>query len=108
MKLSLIIELLNAKVVSGKIEEELVETGFSSDLMSDVLTLDTDKMLLITGMANLQAIRTAEMADIHCILLVRNKRHLKKWLNWPLNQELLFFKQPCHRFVVAGYFITPG
>jgi hypothetical protein len=78
MNISLIIELLDAQVVSGKIEGEVVEKGFCSDLMSDVLTLDTDKMLLVTGMANLQTIRTAEMADIHFILLVRNKKASKE------------------------------
>ncbi len=41
--------------------------------MSDVLTVNCDNLLLITGLANLQAIRTAEMSDIDCILFVRNK-----------------------------------
>jgi hypothetical protein len=42
--------------------------------MSDVLTLDQDNVVLITGLATLQTIRTAEMADINCIIFVRNKR----------------------------------
>lgn len=73
MTLTSIIELLEAKVVTGNMCHEEVETGFCSDLMSDVLTLDTDKMLLITGTANIQTIRTAEMADVKIILLVRKK-----------------------------------
>ncbi len=74
MKLSKVVELLDAIVVCGEahIERE-VYYGFASDLMSDVLTLNTDDMLLITGMSNLQTIRTAEMADIQQILVVRNK-----------------------------------
>ena len=74
MTLKEIVNLLEAHIVAGNIEGEVVETGFCSDLMSDVLTLDTDKMLLITGTANVQTIRTAEMADIRSILLVRNKK----------------------------------
>ena len=42
-------------------------------LMSDVLTVEADDAVLITGLANIQAIRTAEMADISCILFVRDK-----------------------------------
>jgi hypothetical protein len=78
MELTSIIQLTGACVLAGKVDHQQVETGFCSDLMSDVLTLDTDKMLLITGTANLQTIRTAEMADIHCILLVRNKKATKE------------------------------
>lgn len=72
--LECIIELTQARLICGNPNGILIETGFSSDLMSDVLTIDTNKMLLITGMANLQTIRTAEMADIHCILFVRKKK----------------------------------
>ncbi len=42
--------------------------------MSDVLRLNTEGLLLITGMANPQVIRTAEMADIPFILFVRDKQ----------------------------------
>jgi len=42
--------------------------------MSDVLILDTNELLLITGLCNIQTIRTAEMADLKCLLIVRNKQ----------------------------------
>jgi predicted peroxiredoxin len=51
-----------------------VERAFASDLMSDVLTLNTDSLMLVTGLANMQTIRTAEMAEIKIILFVRNKK----------------------------------
>lgn len=74
MKLSEVAELLDAKVVCGEAHlERDVRFGFASDLMSDVLTLSTDNMLLVTGMSNMQTIRTAEMADIEQVLVVRNK-----------------------------------
>jgi predicted transcriptional regulator len=70
-----ICRILDAKVVSGnEFADKEVMKGFASDLMSDVLTLDTDDMLLITGLTNMQTLRTAEMADISCILFVRNKK----------------------------------
>jgi hypothetical protein len=50
------------------------ENAFASDLMSDVLTLKNDNLVLITGLVTLQTIRTAEMADINCIIFVRNKK----------------------------------
>lgn len=75
MKLSEIVNILDAKVICG--EEFLdkdVEFGFASDLMSDVLTLNTDNMLLITGLSNVQSMRTAELADVAQVLFVRNKQ----------------------------------
>lgn len=49
---------------------------FACDLMSDVLAMvqkETDKVILITGLANSQVIRTAEMLDLQFIILVRDK-----------------------------------
>lgn len=70
-----IAEVLNAKVICGveRINENIA-VAFASDLMSDVLTLDTENMLLVTGLCNMQVIRTAEMSDISFILFVRGKQ----------------------------------
>ncbi|WDC85604.1 DRTGG domain-containing protein [Caloramator sp. mosi_1] len=68
-------ELLNADVLCN---DEMLEMetvcAFGSDLMSDVLALSCKDTILITGLTNIQTIRTAEMLDIKCIIFVRNKR----------------------------------
>jgi len=75
VKIEDIINELNAKVICGENKRDKeIQVGFASDLMSDVLTLDTENMLLITGLNNLQTIRTSEMSDISYILFVRNKK----------------------------------
>jgi hypothetical protein len=68
-----------------------VQCAFASDLMSDVLTLDCNGVLLVTGLCNMQTIRTAEMADVSCILFVRTslirslaKAHCTSWSSRPL------------------------
>ena len=82
MKLNEIIELTQAKVVAGNTKENHdLQKAFSSDLMSDVLTIQQDNLLLITGLVNLQSIRTAEMSDIPCVIFVRNKRIDNKIIN---------------------------
>ena len=51
---------------------------FAGDLMSDVLAKVNDggsKIVLLTGLANAQSIRTAEMLDIGLIVLVRGKTY---------------------------------
>jgi len=108
MTLKEIVNLLEAHIVAGNIEGEVVETGFCSDLMSDVLTLDTDKMLLITGTANVQTIRTAEMADIRSILLVRNKKATKDMLKLAEESGIIIIQTPFSSFRSCGILYASG
>ncbi|WP_372751302.1 DRTGG domain-containing protein [Labilibaculum sp.] len=79
VKLADVVDKLNARVIcgNGDVNRE-IHFGFASDLMSDVLTLDADNLLLITGLNNLQTIRTSEMSDISFILFVRDKKVSKE------------------------------
>ena len=75
MKLKEVATILNAEVICGQSRlGRDVEAVFASDLMSDVLTIDSEKLLLLTGLVNIQTIRTSEMSDIKNIVLVRNKK----------------------------------
>ena len=75
MKVRDIVRLLDGHLVCGPDRADYsIDVAFASDLMSDVLTLVNDNVLLITGLANLQTIRTAEMSDINCIVFARNKK----------------------------------
>ena len=72
MTLTEIAALSNAQVIHENNHlDKTIRHAFAADLMSDVLRLDTSEMILITGLANLQVIRTAEMSDINFILFVR-------------------------------------
>lgn len=75
MKIRDIKELTGATVVcgAGYLEKE-AQSAFASDLMSDVLTLECNEVLLVTGLCNLQTIRTAEIAEVSFILFVRGKK----------------------------------
>ena len=75
MKISTLKELLDADILCG--EEFLdkdVHSACGSDMMSDVLAFVKDQAVLLTGLVNLQVIRTAEMMDMLCIVFVRSKR----------------------------------
>ena len=66
--------ILDAQLLTG---EELldaeVRTACGSDMMSDVLAFVKDQAVLITGLMNQQAIRTAAMMDMVCVVFVRGK-----------------------------------
>lgn len=54
--------------------DQTVKTACGCDLMSDVLAFTKSGSVLLTGLTNLQVIRTAEMLDLKAVVFVRNKR----------------------------------
>ena len=75
MKISTLKELLDADILCGEeFLERDVHSACGSDMMSDVLAFVKDQAVLLTGLVNLQVIRTAEMMDMLCIVFVRSKR----------------------------------
>lgn len=74
MKISEIEKLLDAKVHCGKDKmDEEVFSACGADMMSDVLAFVKDQAVLLTGLLNLQTVRTALMMDMKCIVFVRGK-----------------------------------
>lgn len=74
MRLRDIAAAVQGEVLCGQERlDENVDYAFASDLMSDVLTIKIADFLLITGLANVQSVRTAEMSDVEYILFVRGK-----------------------------------
>lgn len=75
MKISTLKDLLDAKIICGEeLTEKHVYSACGSDMMSDVLAFVKDQAVLLTGLVNSQVIRTAEMMDMICVVLVRSKK----------------------------------
>jgi hypothetical protein len=110
MKTSILVEKLGANVVCGKehLEAKEIEHAFASDLMSDVLTINAKNMLLITGMANIQTIRTAEMADIHTIVLVRNKKATPEMIELAVQNDMIIAESTNSMFKTSGILYNMG
>lgn len=109
VKIREIIEHVDAQVVAGSPEQNR-EYGkaFSSDLMSDVLTLDEENILLITGLANVQLVRTAEMADIHVVLLARGKKATPEMIDLANENGLVILETPLSIFKASGILFSKG
>ena len=75
MKLRDVLSIIEGEVLSKDVDlDREVEMGCGADLMSDVLAFTHSGTLLLTGLTNPQAVRTAEMAEISAIVFVRAKR----------------------------------
>lgn len=109
MKIQQIQELTDAVVVCGndKLDHD-VQCAFASDLMSDVLTLDCNEVILITGLCNLQTIRTAEMADVDCILFVRGKRITPEMLQLASENNMILLETEHSMYHTVGELYCNG
>ncbi len=109
MKLCNIISLLNAKVISQKYDtDKFVSKGLSSDLMSDVLTVDTKNILLLTGLSNLQTIRTAEIAEVDVVVVVRNKSISKEMIALADENDIVLLSCEYSLFKATGILYNAG
>ncbi|MCG8452773.1 MAG: hypothetical protein MI717_06310 [Spirochaetales bacterium] len=110
MKPEMLIETINAQAVylAPGWEELDICTGCSSDLMSDILTLDVCDAVLVTGLANEQAVRTADMADIRTILLVRSKAPTAGMLNLAKDCGISLLTTKLSMFSVCGHLMKAG
>ena len=109
MKLSEIIKHTQARIATGNINHDItIAKAFSSDLMSDVLTLDEEDIFLITGLNNVQLIRTAEMADIRVVLLARNKVATAEMVELAKENGIIILETPFSIFKASGILYTNG
>jgi hypothetical protein len=109
MKLKEVAGLLDGTVITGVDNlESQVQKAFASDLMSDVLTVKTDNLILLTGLVNVQAIRTAEMSDINCIVFVRNKQVTAEMIRLAGETRITIIQSPCSMFKASGILFSAG
>jgi hypothetical protein len=103
-----------AEIIDGKViccEDKVstsVEYAFSSDLMSDVLTIEKENLLLITGLANLQTIRTSEMSDISCIIFARDKKIGEEMVALARENNMILVESPHSMFHISGELYKAG
>ncbi len=109
MRLREIMTLTQAQLYSpGTDLDGEVQFGCAADLMSDVLYYNVIQGLLITGLINPQVVRTAEMADMTAILMVRSKKPLPETValaqrvGIPIVGTPLTMFETCGRLHAAG------
>ncbi|KNY27024.1 hypothetical protein Bccel_2289 [Pseudobacteroides cellulosolvens ATCC 35603 = DSM 2933] len=74
MKIKEISTVLEAAIIAGEQNRDIeIDSACGADLMSDVMAFVKENVVLLTGLINLQVVRTAEMMDIKVIVFVRAK-----------------------------------
>jgi hypothetical protein len=74
MRIEDIAAALACEALTAYDESVDIESVVASDGMSEVLAFSSAGCLMLTGLTNVQAVRTAVVADVHAIVFVRGKR----------------------------------
>ena len=109
MKLSQVQQLLDAKILTGQeYIDESVDEACGCDLMSDVLRYAKENGVLLTGLVNIQVLNTADMANMHSIVFVRNKQPTSKILDMADDIGMLVMQTSLPMFQACGILYQNG
>ena len=118
MRLAEIVALLGAAelLTPGGATEREIAGCFAADLMSEVLAFSGHGALLVTGLASLQSLHTAEVIDAQAIVYVNGKRPdaqvlaLARERGLPLLSTALTMYEACGRLHGSGLAVSkkPG
>lgn len=108
MTIQELLHKLQAVLQTGEKDAKIPTYAFASDLMSDVLTLDQQGVLLVTGLSNPQTIRTAEMADIEIIIVARGKEVSSEMIALAEENQITILSSPFSLFRICGILNESG
>lgn len=104
MNLGQVLEVLEAKSVSGNLDPKIeIRTACGADLMSDVLAFaHSDGNLLLTGLVNPQVVITADMASVLAIVFVRGKLPPSETIAMAEERGIPLLSTICSSFEACG------
>ncbi|MDL2224768.1 hypothetical protein LJC20_00950 [Eubacteriales bacterium OttesenSCG-928-M02] len=109
MKLTEVVSALDAQVCCGADQlDRQVKSACGADLMSDVLAFVKEDTVLLTGMNNTHAVRTAEMVDVPCIVFVRGKQPGEDVLDMAKESGVVVLRTEESMFTACGKLYAKG
>lgn len=115
MKLKDLMKLLEAEAFTDNISlDKDIDYVFSCDLMSDVLmitreaSVEKSNIILTTGLATNQSVRTAEMLDVEIICLVRGKKPSQKMIEVAEENDIMVIGTAFSTFKSNGLLFEKG
>jgi predicted transcriptional regulator len=109
MTLQEIKEILNAQVIVAPQDPQMeVKMACGCDLMSDVLAFAKEDALLLTGLTNLQVVRTAEMANIKALVFVRGKEPSRETIALAMEKKIPIMLTDLPLYEACGHLYGHG
>ncbi len=85
-----------------------IKGGCGADLMSDVLASIQPEAVLLTGLCNIQVVRTAQMADVRAIVFVRGKIPAPETVDLAAQEGIPLITSPFGTFELCGRLYRAG
>lgn len=109
MTLQKVKDILNAVVLTGNnLLNKEVKKAVGADLMSDLLSTSCEEALLLTGLVNVQVIRTAEILDVVCVVFVRGKCPTEEILHLAAQKGIVLMKTDFSMYDACGLLYLNG
>ncbi len=110
MNLKELADAIGARPLCGEenITSVPVNYLYASDLMSDVLAFCVPGSVLLTGLTNIQIVRTAQMMDIPAIVFVRDKLPLEETIHLAQENGILLLVSPRTMYETCGILYKEG
>jgi predicted transcriptional regulator len=109
MKLSEIRDLLHCKVLVGDNDLSTdVREVVASDGMSEILAFAKSKELMVTGLINIQSIRTADIAGVSAVLYCRGKSPDRHVIEFAREKNIPVLVTDMVMFDICGVLYSKG
>jgi predicted transcriptional regulator len=103
MKLAEIRDILQCAVLAGEDDLSMeVETVVASDGMSEILAFARPGALMVTGLTNVQSVRTADLANLRAIVYIRGKSPDQKAITLARSSKIPLLTTRLGMFDVCG------
>ena len=104
-----LIEIIEGEIITNGVDTARRVFGCcGADLMSDVLASIQPEAVLLTGLCNPQIVRTAQMADITAIVLVRGKTPPQETIDLAEKEGIPLITTPLGMFEACGRLYAAG
>lgn len=104
-----IAKTLDAQVFVGESQLDLeVQSACGADLMSDVMAFVKERVVLLTGLVNPQALRTADLLDIKVVVFVRGKKPTPDLLKMAEESGMILMTTKYSMFLACGRLYEAG
>src|SRR5512133_2932316 len=104
-----LIRIINGTLINKSVNlNREIKGGFGADLMSDVLASIQPEAVLLTGLCNPQVVRTAQMADVSAIVLVRGKLPPQETIDLANKERIPLITSPFGMFELCGRLFQKG
>jgi hypothetical protein len=109
MKIRELIMITNGIIHTPDIDvNREIKGGCGADLMSDVLASIQPDAVLLTGLCNPQVVRTAQMADISAVVIVRGKKIPPETIALAIKEGIPLISSPFGMFELCGRLYQAG